>query len=254
MRRYFAFTVKELTEQLRTYKTLIIFAVFFFFGLSSPLLAKLLPEIFASMKVQGMTIAIPTPTSIDAYGQFFKNMTQMGMIVTLLVFSGMITQELSKGTLINMLSKGLSRNTVVLSKYSAALLLWTIGYAFACFVNYGYTTYLFPGNDVANIVFSSFCLWLFGAFLLALILFSSMLASGSYGGLLVTAVLLVIMLIANSFPSIGKYNPVTLASNNMALITNKVSISDTLPTIVSGIAATVFCLLLALVLFKKKKL
>ena len=91
MRGYFAFIKKEFTEQLRTFRVLILFAVFFIFGMMSPLLAKLLPDILSGMELQGMTINIPEPTAMDAYSQFFKNTTQMGVIVILLVFGGIIS-------------------------------------------------------------------------------------------------------------------------------------------------------------------
>lgn len=116
MRGYLAFVKKELLEQVRTYKLLILFLVFFIFGMLSPLMAKLMPEILSQMPMDGITITIPDPTAIDSYSQFFKNLTQMGLIVLVLLFSGTLTTELSKGTLINVLTKGLTRYAVILAK------------------------------------------------------------------------------------------------------------------------------------------
>lgn len=44
MRGYLAFVKKELLEQVRTYKLLILLLVFFIFGMLSPLMAKLMPK------------------------------------------------------------------------------------------------------------------------------------------------------------------------------------------------------------------
>lgn len=254
MKSFFAFTKKEFLEQIRTYKTFILFTVFLLFGITSPLLAKFMPQIFASMNIEGIKITIPEPTYLDAYTQFFKNMTQMGMIAVLLIFSGIISQELTKGTLINMLSKGLSRNILIISKYTAALLLWTAGFITAAATNYGYTIYLFGAHDASHLIFSCFCLWLFGAFLIALILFSSTLTKGNYGGLLLTAMILGGLLIANIFPSFTKYNPVTLASDNTALIANTVGVNDLLASISITLGAVVFCLIGTMFIFKKKQI
>ncbi|MBK8434017.1 MAG: hypothetical protein IPL28_23205 [Chloroflexi bacterium] len=79
----------------------------------------------ASMAIEGVSITVPEPTAVDAYSQLFKNLTQMGMIVLLLVFGGMLSNEIARGTLLNMLTKGLSRHAVILAKYTVALLLWT---------------------------------------------------------------------------------------------------------------------------------
>ncbi|MCU7200933.1 hypothetical protein [Turicibacter sanguinis] len=67
MRGYLAFVKKELLEQVRTYKLLILFLVFFIFGMLSPLMAKLMPEILRQMPMDGITITIPDPTAIDSY-------------------------------------------------------------------------------------------------------------------------------------------------------------------------------------------
>jgi ABC-2 type transport system permease protein len=254
MKGYLAFTKKEFTEQLRTFKWLIVFSVFFIFGMMSPLFAKLMPEIFEGMKVQGMEFIIPEPTVMDAYGQFFKNISQMGIFVILLVFGGMISNELTKGTLINVLAKGLPRHTVILSKYTAAVTLWTAGYLLAAATTYGYSLYLFENVGVENLAFSLFCLWLFVCFILSLILLSSTIAAGNFGGLILSGTALVVMLMLNIFPKAEKFNPITLASKNMALLSGEQQVSDLMITVWVTCVLMIGCLIISIVLFNKKKL
>ena len=254
MSGFIAFTKKEIVEQIRTYKAFILLAVFFIFGMMSPLTAKLLPDIFANMSIEGMKIIIPPPTYIDAYTQFFKNTTQMGIIVVLLVFSGIIAQEVSKGTLINVLSKGLSRNAVIFAKYFTSVLVWTVSYTLAALTTFGYTVLLFGSHSTENLLFSLFCLWLFGAFVLAVILLSGTLVNGNYGGLLVTAVILGGFLILNALPKFSKFNPFRLTSNNVALLTNSVKISDEITAVIITVILTAVCLAATLIMFNKKKL
>ena len=45
MRAYLAFTKKEFTESFRTYKLVIMLAVFLLFGIMNPLFAKLTPAL-----------------------------------------------------------------------------------------------------------------------------------------------------------------------------------------------------------------
>jgi ABC-2 type transport system permease protein len=253
MKGFIAFTKKEFIEQIRTYRLLIMISVFFLIGMMSPLLAKLLPQIMSDVKVQGITLTIPEPTFIDAYSQFFKNMTNMGMIIFLLIFGGIISNELTRGTLVNILAKGLPRVTVILAKYTAALTLWTVSFCLSALTNYGYTIYFFEDFS-KNLIFSLFCLWLFGAFVLALIFLSSTLVDGNFGGLILTAVVLVCMLVINSFPNTEKFNPVYLASENMALIAGTQSPDDFVKPLLITAALIAGCLYASVLLFRKKRL
>ncbi len=254
MKGYIAFTKKEFIEQLRTYRVLILLSVFFVFGLMSPLLAKLLPEMLSGMDLQGMIIMIPEATAIDAYAQFFKNITQMGIIVILLVFGGVISNELTKGTLINVLAKGLRRHTVILAKYTAILSLWTVTLVFASLVNQGYTMFMFDTSSISNLVFSKFCLWLFGAFLLSLIILSSVLARGSFGGLILTVVVLGGLLILDFFPKLEKVNPVYLSSHNLELLTGGLKMADTFLPVMVTVILILVNIGSSIILFNHKKL
>ena len=105
MRAYLAFTKKELFEFTKTYKLLLIVTVFLIFGFMNPVVAKFTPDLMESLMEEGIKISLPEPTIFDSWTQFFKNITQMGLIVLVIIFSGLISNELSKGTLINMLTK-----------------------------------------------------------------------------------------------------------------------------------------------------
>ena len=100
MKGFYAFAKKEFTEQLHSYKALILTAVLFLFGMMSPLLAKLLPDIIGTMDINGMTLTFPEPTALDAYVQFFKNVGQLGLVALLLIFSGLLSQDVTRGTLV----------------------------------------------------------------------------------------------------------------------------------------------------------
>ena len=117
MKQTILFTGKELKELWKTYKFLILCAVLLLFGMSSPLLAKLTPKLFSQIDLGlGTPLQLPDATFLDAYAQFFKNMTQICLIVLVLVLSGTIPHELKSGTAMLMLSKGLSRHGFILSK------------------------------------------------------------------------------------------------------------------------------------------
>lgn len=81
MKDIYYFTKKELLEVWRTKRLLILLVVFIIFGILSPLMAKLTPEILKSSFGSEVQLTIPEPTSIDSWVQFYKNITQMGIYI-----------------------------------------------------------------------------------------------------------------------------------------------------------------------------
>ena len=226
MKYYTAFLKKELLEYMRTYKLLImLIVVFFVFGLISPLTAKLLPDILASFMPEGITITLTEPAAIDSWTQFFKNTGQMGLFVLVIVFSGLLSAEISKGTLVIMLTKGLPRRTVILAKFTGMSLVWTASFAMSAAVTFIYTVMLFPSDGIQNLLFSLYCLWLFGMFLLSALLLSATLVTNHFGCLLITGGITVLSMLLNIIPSMQEYNPVSLASNNVALLIGAANVS-----------------------------
>ena len=128
MTGYGAFVKKEFMEFYRSHKLLIILAVFLLLGMMNPLTAKITPQLVENFMPEGMIVNLGEPTALDSWMQFYKNVPQLGLVVLVILFSGMMSQEYSKGTLINMLTKGLARRSVILSKLTVALVMWTAAY------------------------------------------------------------------------------------------------------------------------------
>ena len=254
MRAYLAFTKKEFCEITRTYKLLIMGAVFLLFGFMNPLMAKLTPQILENYAPEGMNITIAEPTALDSWVQFYKNIPLMGLIVLVIVFSGLMANEFTRGTLTNMLTKGLSRSTVILAKFTMAVIVWTLSYVSCFLVSYAYTVYFWSDETVSNLLFSVFCLWLFGILLLATIMLGSVLCKSIYGCLLFTGGFVSILFLMNIIPNLQEYNPVSLSSNNMALLTKQMVCSEFyIPITVSVILAIVF-LFCSIIIFNKKQI
>jgi len=241
-------------ESVRTYKMLIMLAVFIIFGILSPLTAKLLPQILTSFMPEGMSITLAEPAAIDAWTQFFKNISQIGIIVTVILFGGMLSGEISKGTLINMLTKGLKRSSVILAKYMMASVIFTVSYAVAAALSYVYTSYLFDGSELSNLLLSLLCLWLFGLFLLSVLMLWASVTQSGYAALLLTGLVAASLMILNIIPAAGKYNPISLAVNNVALLTNATEPYQLYMAGGVAIAGIIVFIAGAVLVFRKKQL
>lgn len=253
MRMFTAFIKKELIESVRTYKFFILMIIFMLFGIMNPIMAKMMPEILESFLPKGMSIAIATPTALDSWAQFFKNVSQMGLIILAIIFSGIISNEFSKGTLINMLTKGLSRPIVILSKFTAALLIWTTSYILCSVLTYCYTIYFWNMDNVHNLYLSISGLWIFGGFLIASLIFGGILFKNNFGGLLFTFGSIIVMMILSIAPNLQKFNPISLITLNMGLITKQVKVGDFYLAIVVCIGLTIAYILSSIIIFNKKQ-
>ncbi len=253
MSAYIAFVRKELLEYSRTYKLFTLVAVFLLFGFMNPITAKVMPEILDSLLPEGMNITLGAPTAFDSWAQFFKNISQMGTIVFVIVISGIFAGELSRGTLINMLTKGLSRKTVILSKFTAATAVWALSYVLCFGITYGYTAYFWSMEGVRNLFLSAFGLWVFGVLLIALLIFGGVLTGSIYGSLLVAGGTSVLMTLLNIIPAVQRFNPVTLSSGNMALLTAQRPVYDFTPALLVCAVMTSALIFVSIGLFNRKQ-
>ncbi|WP_071458987.1 ABC transporter permease subunit [Bacillus massilinigeriensis] len=252
MNAFIAFANKELTESVRTYKLLIITAVFLLFGMLNPVMAKIMPELLSSFMPDGMTIALQDPSALDSWAQFYKNMSTQ-IIVFIIVYSGVMATELSKGTLVNMLTKGLSRKTVILSKFSVTSIIWTLSYALCFGVTYGYTLYLLPG-ELPNLYLAAFSMWLFGILLNAVMFFGSVLFANIYGALLTTGGFTILLMLINIIPKVKKISPFKLVSENMLLLTGELDFTDLRISIAISCLLIIGFMIGAVGLFNKREI
>lgn len=254
MKAYFAFTQKELLESLRTYKLLIMIMVFVFFGMLGPLTAKLTPKILESLMTEGIEIIASESIALDSWAQFFKTISQMGFLVVAILFSGIMGNEFNSGTFINILTKGLPRSTVILSKFTVASMIWTISYLISFELSYRYTEYFWNSEGILNLLFSIFSLWLFGILFLAIILLGGVIFRSIYGCLMFLGAFIVTLFLLNIVPKFQKYNPIGLASKNMSLLTGDTIPKDLMVMVTISIGLIILSIITTIRVFNKKQI
>ena len=119
MKTLIAFIKKEMTEQIRSSRLMILGLLFLAFGIMNPAIAKLTPwmmEMLAeSMEEAGLAVLEVKVDAMTSWTQFYKNVP-MALIAFVLLQSSIFTKEYQSGTLILALTKGLERYKVVLAK------------------------------------------------------------------------------------------------------------------------------------------
>ncbi len=193
---------KELRELWHTKKLLIVVAVLVLFGLMSPVLAKITPDLLKSMgenQMQGVTITIPTPTQKDAIDQFVKNTTQFGLLLAVLMSFGVIVGEKERGQAALMLPHPLPRAVFVLAKFAALAFLFALGLALAGLAAYVYTVLLFSAPDVGGFVAMLALLYVWLLNLVGLSVLASTLGRSMTGAGGLAFMLVFVLLLAGAF-------------------------------------------------------
>jgi len=247
MRSFIAFTKKELMESTRTYKLFVLVVIFVLFGFMNPLMAKVMPELLNEFLPDSITITLEEPKALDSWIQFFKNASQTGLIAMVIIFSGIMANEISKGILTIMLTKGLTRKAVILSKFASSVMQWTLAYGLCFGITYLYTIYFWSSSEISNLALAVIALWVFGIMLIALTIFGGLLFKNTYGALLLNGALVLVLSILSIFPQFKPYNPMTLISESIPLLMGDFLPKDMFTAMLVTIVLTVVVLIGALV-------
>jgi ABC-2 type transport system permease protein len=219
MNLYNAFR-KEWMESIRSYKFLIVTVVLVLFGLTSPLVAKVLPQVLTSYLPQGAEISkiIPPPTVWDAVMQYLKNMTQFSVILAVLVTMGAVAQEKDKGTAAMMLVKPLSRGSFIGAKFLALAAIFAISIIIAGIGCYYYTMLLFETLNILNWLVLNLFLFIYVMVIVAVTLLCSTItrSQGAAAGLAMG--IIVVGLISGAIRNFGKYLPGELNTWSIRLL------------------------------------
>jgi ABC-2 type transport system permease protein len=210
---------KETLEQWRTHRFLVVAAVLTVFGLLSPVVAKLMPEIFKMLPGAEPFVALmPQPTVKDAVDQYLKNISQFALIIGILMAMGSVTQEKDKGTAAVMLVKPLSRWTFLLAKLTALLAVFAGSFLLAGLGAYCYTMFLFGPMPLLPWFMLNGLLLVYTLVFVALTLFFSTIGRSQAlaGGLSLAA--LAVLGVLGSFPGVGKFVPGQLANWGASLM------------------------------------
>jgi len=212
--------VKELREAWRTRRLLVIGVVFVAFGLASPLLARLLPEIVGSLAGdQGVVIEVPPPTTADAVAQFVRNIGQAGVLAAILLAMGSVATEKERGTAALWLTKPMTRGAFLLAKAVAIGCVLAVGVAGAGIAGYTAAVSVFDAPPLDGwIAMCALLLVQMSAYAAVTFLGSTLTRSPmAAAGLGIGA--LIVIAIVGALPVIGPWTPSGLADAGLALAT-----------------------------------
>jgi len=221
MREFMVLVRKEWLEQWRTHKILILAIVFLFVAVTSPILAKLTPELLKTLSVPGMSLKLPEPTYNDALDQFIKNVSQIALLVIVFVVAGAVSDEKNKKTLEIVLTKPISRKSFILSKFGAYFVSITALFVAAALVFYFYTVSIFASFSLVNFAIMSANVCLYILMIVSITIFASTLVRSSVaaGGIGFVSFIM-FGSIFGLFASLSKYSPNMIFSKYKDVVAN----------------------------------
>lgn len=256
MKSLLAFIRKEVKEQLRSGRLLILAILFVLFGVMNPAVAKLTPWLFEMMSDSlaeiGMTVTAVTVNAMDSWVQFFKNMP-IALIAFVLLESSIFTREYQTGTLVLSLTKGLERYKVVVSKTIILVALWTVCYWLCFGITYGYTAYFWDNSVAQNMMFSVVCWWLFGIWIVSLAILFSTILNANTSVLVATVGVVFVSYLLGLLPRVSEYLPTLLTDGN-SLIYGAAEIEAYIAPLIITVAVSVICIIMSIPIFNKKLL
>jgi len=250
--------VKELREQLRTYRLPLTLIVFVLFGISSPALARFTKELLNLLGTQatgGIQIVLPDPTAADAVGQLIKNMGQFGILLAILLAMGMVATERERGTAAFVLTKPASRSAFLLAKFIALGVTLAVSVAAGCALGWIYTTLLFADSSLPIAGFASLAvlLWLTIMAYVSLTLLGSTLTHSAAGAAGFGFLALIVTAILSTLPTIGQLMPTSL-NDPAAKLALGLPAGDVLASLIGCLCFVLIPFGIAVVSFRRQEL
>jgi len=222
MSGFAVFARKEVREILRTWRIWVLPGILLFFALTGPVLARFTPEIVGAVaggQLGGLTL--PTPTYLDAYTQWIKNLSQIALFALIIIYGSIISAETKSGTAALVLTKPVSRTAFVIAKAAVHSVFLAVLVVVGTLLTWAITAAVF-GKAPGSALWSSALVWLvFGVLFIALMMLLSVLIASAAGAAGAGLGAYALVSIASIWKPLATYSPAGLAAQPAALASGK---------------------------------
>lgn len=255
MRSYWALVKKESIELARTYRSSMLAVVLVALAIMSPATAYFMADILEAAGISALALGDPSllnPTYLSSFEQFFKNMGQIGLLVLTIIFAGIVANDISKQTMVPLITKGLRRATAIYAKLTVSIGAWVLLYSVSLVVMFGYTAYYFTISNAGDLVLPLIGLFEFGVMLISFALLGGVLFKNQIGALLTAGGFVIILtLIGVFFPAAETFNPIVLSTHGFAAASGHYAIEDFVTAMCVGAGIIVASVVTSIVAFRR---
>lgn len=245
---------KDLLEQLRTKKLLVLGIVFLFIAIASPIIAKLTPELLKTINVPGLVIKLPEPTFKDSIDQFIKNISQIGLLAIVFITAGAVSDEKARRTLEIVLTKPVSRNNFIISKFLSNFITIAGVFIASCVVFYLYTVTTFTTFSFVNFFLATLTLLIYVLTIAAVTIMVSSFVSNSIVAGCIGFVFYLLMGLAFNFSEAAQNLSPNTIITEFQNIAQKGFTGNLLPPILTMTAIIILSVTLSVTVFRRQEI
>jgi ABC-2 type transport system permease protein len=251
---YLVFARKEVQEIVRTWRIWVLPAIVVFFALSGPFIARFTPEIVGAVAGSQLGhLVLPTPTYLDAYGGWIKNLSEITLFAIIIIYGGIVSSEVRNGTVLLVLTKPLSRGAFVAVKVVVNCAFVAVLLCAGTLVTWALTAAIF-GKAPGSPLWSAAAVWLVLAILYIAIMTLMSVVIGSAAGAAGAGIgVFAILSIAAIWKPLSDYSPAGLAGHAATLAAHTAT-SSVLWPVLSSLAASIVIAGVAAAVFRSKEL
>lgn len=247
---------KEIVQQWRTKRFVVVMTVFLLIGLGSPTLVKMTPELVKSDPMgEELAKLMAPPTAADALNSYVEMIGLFGCFLAIILGMNAVAGEKESGTASLILSKPMPRWAFIVSKFAAQSLVSIAAFLVGGLAVFYCTTVLFGGVDVSDLIKASLILMLWyqayvGAALLASVLGRTVAAAGGVG-----LGFTVLLSLSRNIPRCGPWTPNGLMAWAQGLVVNvDPMVVDPSKAIAGTVVLIGICLIGSVALFGRQEI
>lgn len=254
MNGYLVFAHKEALEIVRTWRIWVLPSIVVFFALTGPPLARFTPELINALAGDQLgQFKIPPPTYLDAYGQWIKNLSQVGLFALIIIYGGLISSEIRSGTAVFVLTKPVSRAAFVIIKAIVHTAFLTTTLMAGTLITWGMTLAVFR-DAPASALWKSALIWLvLGVFFIALMTALSVAIPAPAGAAGAGLGAYALLSVGAVWKPLSMYSPAGITGQAASLAAGT-EIPSPLWTVTTAVLFSVVLVWLAAALFRRKEL
>lgn len=245
---------KELLEQWRTKRLVVVTVLYVAFGIMSPVFARYTQEIVKALVPAGqLPVEIPAPVVADAASQFVKNVGGTLTLVAVLLAMGLVASEKERGTAAFVLTKPASRGAFIAAKVVAVGTTLGVAMILAGAAAYIYTAMLFSAPPIPGYAAMCVLLWVSQMVIATITLLGSVLVRSAVAAAGIGLAGYIGLTIVSAFPTIGAYTPAGLGGPATALAVGTPA-PDVLGPLAVNLAIAAAATLLSWTVFRRQEL
>jgi ABC-2 type transport system permease protein len=210
MHGYRAILEKEVIEAWRTYRVVLVSALFVSIGIAAPVIARYLPELVQLFGEVDAEIGVPEASLADVLDLLVAGLAQAGVLAAVFLTMGAVAGERERGTAWLMLTRPVSRAAYVWAKVVALAMIMGLATSLAVLAAWLYTTLLFGPQDPLGWIQLAVVAWLATMVYVSITFLGSVVAGSTVGAAGVGVAAAVGLAVGSTVTTLGPWLPTGL--------------------------------------------